>query len=571
MRPNQDPLGVVARVNLDRRQFLTRSTALGLAAVAAACGDSATDPATTSPATSTATPSTTPATTSTTSTSTTTTVPATEPYTTPGWLAAENSRAGTTDWRIEAAVPGASTKVSAGWVEGYADTTSARPGQTVTLFVSTDAESWHAEAYRMGWYGGDLGRLIWTSDEVAKTWQFNAEIDRSDSTKMRVADWGPSLTFTITDDWPPGSYLIKLVASSGEAHYVPLTVRRDSAAAGLVVVSAVTTWQAYNPWGGCSLYECFDGPGRSTVVSFDRPYARTYNWGSADFLTHELPLIALIEELGLDTAYVTDVDLHTSGLGENDDLDSVFANRTALLTTGHDEYYSTAMRDSLGRARDAGVNLAFFGANAVYRHVRLESNADGLPYRQMPNYRTAGSDPLTTTDPEKSTVQWRNPPLNRPESSLIGVQYFAAGVTAPLRVVNPSNWVFDDVDVRNGSSFKKLVSIEADGLGPPGVEPENLEVLASGPVKYKDSEYDHAMTYYSHDSGAGVFATGTIAWINALDVDEWGDDETTDFVRGVTSRLLRVFADGPAGTSHPSEGNADRFRRPSRPVESDEE
>ncbi len=568
MRPNEDPLGVVARVNLDRRQFLTRSTALGLAAVAAACGDSATEPtASTSPTESTTTSTTTlPAST----TSTPTTLPPTDPYTTPGWLAAENSRAGTTAWRIEATVPGASTNIPVGWVEGYADTTSARPDQTVTLFVSTDAESWHAEAYRMGWYDGDLGRLVWTSDEITKTWQFNPELDRSDPTKMRVADWGPSLTFTIGDEWPPGSYLIKLVASSGEAHYVPLTVRRDSAAAGLVVISAVTTWQAYNPWGGCSLYECFDGPGRSTVVSFDRPYARTYNWGSADFLTHELPLIALIEELGLDVAYVTDIDLHTSGLGENDELDAVFANRTALLSTGHDEYYSMAMRDTLGRARDAGVNLAFFGANAVYRHVRLEPNADGLPYRQMPNYRTSASDPLTETDPEKSTVQWRNPPLNRPESSLIGVQYFAAGVTAPLRVVNAGNWMFEDVDVRNGSSFTKLVSIEADGLGPSNVEPENLEVLASGPVKYKDAEYDHAMTYYSSDSGAGVFASGTIAWINALDADYWDDDRTTEFVRGVTSRLLRVFANGPAGAVYPSEGNADRFRRPTRPVDSED-
>ena len=504
--------------------------------------------------------------------STTTSPPATtafvEPYASPGWLTAENSRPGTSAWRIDDDVPGRSTKIPSGWVEGYADTTSARPGQTVTLFVACDAPTWHAEAFRMGWYGGDLGRLIWTSEEIEKQWQFADGFEPT--TRMHRAGWGPSLTFEVTDEWPPGSYLIKLVASSGEAHYVPLTVRRDGAVGGLVVVSAVTTWQAYNPWGGRSLYENF-GEGspldRSRVVSFDRPYARSYNWGSADFLTHELPLIALIEELGIDTVYVTDIDLHTSGLGENDELDAVFAGRTALLTTGHDEYYSTAMRDTLERAREVGVNLAFFGANAVYRHIRLEPNDDGLPYRQMPNYRIAGDDPLTETDPQQSTVQWRNPPLARPESELIGVQYFAAGITAPLRVVNASHWVFDDVDVRNGTSFKKLVSIEADGLGPSEATPDNLEVLAAGPVRYLESEYDHAMTYYSHESGAGVFATGTIAWINALDVEYWGDDDTTEFVRGVTTRLLRVFSEGPAGLDHPSEGNARLFRRSARPVD----
>lgn len=557
-------------MRLDRRQFISQSAALGAAAVMAACSDSESTPvdsvAETMP--------TNPPTTTTPSTSTTTTAAPSpvDPYSSPGWLAAENARPGTDSWRIEAPVPGKSSRVPTGWIEGYADTTSARPGQTVTLYVACDAPTWHAEVYRMGWYGGDLGRLILTSEEIEKQWQFAAEVEATldelgNDTKMRVAGWGPSLELTVTDDWPPGSYLIKLVASSGEAHYVPLTVRRDTGVGSLVVVSAVTTWQAYNPWGGCSLYECFDGPGRSKVVSFDRPYARSYNWGSADFLTHELPLIALIEELGIDTAYVTDIDLHTSGLGENDELDAVFASRTALLTTGHDEYYSTAMRDTLERAREAGVNLAFFGANAVYRHIRLEPNADGLPYRVMPNYRIAGDDPLTETDPEQSTVQWRNPPLARPESELIGVQYFAAGVTAALRVVNSANWVFDDVDVRNGSSFKKLVSIEADGLGPSEATPENLEVLATGPVRFKDSEYDHAMTYYSHESGSGVFATGTIAWINALDAEYWGDEDTTEFVRGVTARVLQVFAEGPAGSSYPSEGNARRFRRAARPID----
>ena len=558
-------------MKFDRRQFISRSAALGAAAVVAACSDSASAPVDSVPeSTPTSPPTTTPTTTST--SSTTTAAPVVDPYASPGWLAAENARPGTDAWRIDASVPGKSSRVPTGWVEGYADTTSARPGQTVTLYVACDAATWHAEVYRMGWYGGDLGRLIFTSDEIEKQWQFAAEVEPTldelgNDTKMRVAGWGPSLELDVTDEWPPGSYLIKLVASSGEAHYVPLTVRRDTAVGSLVVVSAVTTWQAYNPWGGCSLYECFDGPGRSKVVSFDRPYARSYNWGSADFLTHELPLIALIEELGIDTAYVTDIDLHTSGLGENDRLDMVFAGRTALLSTGHDEYYSTAMRDTLERAREAGVNLAFFGANAVYRNIRLEPNADGLPYRVMPNYRIAGDDPLTESEPEQSTVQWRNPPLARPESELIGVQYFAAGITAALRVVNSANWVFDDVDVRNGSSFKKLVSIEADGLGPSEATPENLEVLAAGPVRLKESEYDHAMTYYSHESGAGVFATGTIAWINALDAEYWGDDDTTEFVRGVTARVLRVFAEGPAGSTYPSEGNARRFRRAARPID----
>ena len=555
---------------VSRRVFL----ALGASAVVAACSSSE-ESATDSVANSDSTPNTTPDGTTGNGASTTTTAPAPStttpaaPYSQPGWLTAENALAGTDAWRIDIDLAPTKRASMPGIIEGFADTTSARPGQTVSLYVATAAPTWHIEAYRMGFYGGTLGRLIWQSDELEQPWQFEEpSLDRE--TRMHVSNWTPSMSFTIDDSWPPGSYLLKLVSSEGGAHYVPLTVRRDECSASLVVVSAVTTWQAYNPWGGRSLYENFgDGSrfDRSKVVSFDRPYALSYSWGSADFLTHELPLIALIEELGIDTAYATDIDLHTSGLGENDELDAVFANRTALLTTGHDEYYSRGMRICLERARDAGINLAFFGANAVYRHVRLEPNEDGMPYRQMANYRTMDDDPMSEVDPMEATVQWRNAPLNAPESELIGIQYFAAGITANYRVVNPGNWVFEGTDVRNGQSFRKLVSIEADGLGPASREPETLEVLASGPVTYRGAVYNHAMTYYSHASGAGVIATGTIAWINALDAEEWADEETTEFVRTSTANILRAFAAGPAGVAHPSTGNASRYRSSVKPLE----
>ena len=512
--------------------------------------------------TTTSSTSTRPAEASTTSSSTSTTpVTPLDPYSEPGWLAIENALPGSSNWRITKAVPGSKPVNAAGSIEGYANTTSAQPGDTVTLHVATDADTWHVEAYRMGWYGGDQARLVWESDELSQSWQFNVSTDRT--TRMARAQWDPSLTFDIDASWPPGSYLLKLVSSTDEAHYVPLTVRRDSASASLVVVSAVTTWQAYNPWGVCSLYECFDGARRSraTVVSFDRPYAASYNWGSADFLTHELPLISLIEELGIDTAYVTDIDLHTSGLPDSAEPNEVFANRTALLTTGHDEYYSTAMRATLENARAAGINLAFFGANAVYRHIRLEPNDEGAALRQMVNYRTADADPMTKTDPSQSTVQWRNPPLARPESELIGVQYFGAGVNASMVLVDTQNWIFEGVDVSNGTSLPRLVTIEADELGPASLEPDNLQVLASSPTRYAGRTYNHAMTYYTADSGAGVFASGTIGWIISLDPVEWGDEQVTNVVRGITANILRAFAVGPSGRAHPSVGNADRYRR----------
>ena len=548
------------RSDISRRLFL----AIGASSFVAACSKSTSDE---QPTTSFETSSTLPNSTQSTMPSevelpSSTSIAPPIPYSQPGWLAIENAQAGTDSWRIDFDIAPTKRLNMTGFIEGYADTTSAQSGQVVNLYVNTGSPQWHLEAYRMGYYGGLNARLIWTSETFDQPWQF-AEPSFDRETRMHTAQWSPSTAITIDDSWPPGSYLLKLNSSEGGAHYIPLTIRRDDCAASLVVVSAVTTWQAYNPWGGRSLYENF-GPGsrfdRSLVVSFDRPYASAYNWGSADFLTHELPLISLIEELGIDTAYVSDIDLHTSALDGDGSLNPVLLNRTALLTTGHDEYYSTPMRATLERARDAGINLAFFGANAVYRHIRLEPNSENVPNRQLVNYRTADIDPMTAVDPQQATVQWRNAPLNQPESALIGVQYFAAGITASMKLVNTDNWVFNDVDLSMGRTMKRLVAIEADGLGPSSSEPSNLEVLASSPVMYKDSLYNHAMTYYSADSGAGVFATGTIGWINALDITEWGDEAVSTFVRGVTTNVLQAFAAGPTGLEHPSVGNASRYR-----------
>jgi hypothetical protein len=77
------------------------------------------------------------------------------------------------------------------------------------------------------------------------------------------------------------------------------------------------------------------------------------------------------------------------------------------------------------------------------------------------------------------------------------------------------------------------------------------------------------MTYYSADSGAGVFATGTIGWINALDIAEWGDEKVSTFVREVTTNVLQAFASGPAGIAHPSVSNASRYRSSVQPAGED--
>src|SRR5579864_733064 len=221
------------------------------------------------------------------------------------WVQVENAKPGSSDWRI-------SNAGKDGDLEGYADKVSAQQGETVRLFVSTKDTGYHVEAYRIGYYGGLGARLVWRSAELPGRLQ--AAAVRDHQTNMVTAPWTPSLSVPLTPAFVPGVYLFKLVSDSGVQHYIPLTVRDDRSTAAFVIQNSVTTWQAYNLWGGYDLYEGKNGSGgsdfehRARVVSFDRPYAM--GQGSGDFLGNEFPLISLVESLGLDVTYWTDVDLH---------------------------------------------------------------------------------------------------------------------------------------------------------------------------------------------------------------------------------------------------------------------
>jgi hypothetical protein len=180
---------------------------------------------------------------------------------------------------------------------------------------------------------------------------------------------GESAVQVPTDDWPPGSYLLRLDAEEGAQRYVPVTVRSASAAGRLVIKNCVPTWQAYNTWGG---YDLYAGPGhdyaaRSLAVSLDRPYDLN---GADMFLSYERNVVKLAERMGLPLAHATSMDIAADP--------GLLAGASALISPGHDEYWTPAERAHVTAARDAGVNLAFLGA------TRCSAGPGSAPRRLAP-------------------------------------------------------------------------------------------------------------------------------------------------------------------------------------------
>ncbi|MCK9897905.1 N,N-dimethylformamidase beta subunit family domain-containing protein [Frankia sp. AgB32] len=451
------------------------------------------------------------------------------------------------DVRAENARPGAECGLSQlgpqHAVEGWTDRVSIRPGDPVRLFTSTTAPSLTVSVFRTGWYGGRTCRLITTAGPLTGAVQAQPTHAAGTNT-ISAAGWRPTTTFA-TGTWPPGDYLMRLDASDGNHRYVPLTVRGPGAAGRVVILNAVTTWQAYNAWGGYSLYH---GPrgfaDRARIVSFDRPY--DYGDGAADFTGNEQPLVALAERLDLPVDYETDVDLHADP--------HLLDGARAVISLGHDEYYSPAMRAALTAARDHGTNLAFLGANAVYRRIRLDASPLG-PNRLETAYKVAQEDPFYGHDDAQITANWPSPPRAAPESSLTGAMYQCNPVHGDMVVYRPQSWLLAGTGLTAGARLPGLIGSEYDRVDTAYPTPRPIEVLAHSPITCRGSADHSDVSYYSAPSGAGVFDSGTSAWVCAL-ADVCGPGASGPAIQvpitQITTTLLTAFAAGPAGTAHPA-------------------
>jgi len=396
----------------------------------------------------------------------------------PGWVHRENLKKGDTTWDL-----GIPLRFSADFsrrknvprIEGYLNTTSATCGESITL-KTVGSKQFKVQMYRMGYYKNTGARLVSTLNSPR--------------------------AFQIDSKMPPGQYLLKLTSKNRQASFIPLVVK-SNAPGDLTFVSSVMTWQAYNQWGGSSLYKGADGSreSKADVVSFERPYDGD---GSGQFRYMEQPLIALAEKLGIDINYVTDVDV-------DQDI-NIFQNSKSIVFGGHSEFWTKTMRQRYDDAVAQGKNLIAFGGNTAYALTFLVGTQlqGRTPFRELKN----------------------------PESLLLGSQFFALGIRKDL--ISNNVWPFSVLG--KDAEIKGIYGYEADtamGTAGPGVQ-----VLARAAISPTEKGFVAMSTYYRAASGAAVMNLGTNGWVCAMSNScPWGyqfDSQTMQQVRAVTSAVLKT-------------------------------
>jgi hypothetical protein len=453
----------------------------------------------------------------------------------PNPIQAENALGGTEPpaW-LQPATPPTS-------IEGYASEASVLPGQQVHLHVSTnDGYRYTVELYRLGWYGGLGARLVTCSPSCGgdKPGQhYGVHIENG----LIRADWPVTDALTIPATAVSGYYYALLRVTSGgddtgKRGWAAFVVRDPpSRRAQILVQVPVNTWQAYNPWGGKSLYP-FNSTDMApaTRVSFDRPLAFTAQ-GPFDW---EYNLVRFLEREGYDLSYQTDVDTDLRP-------ESLLEHRLVIVN-GHDEYWTKRMRDAFNSARNAGTNLAFLGSNAAYWQVRYE---DGQ--RTIVGYKEAAPDP----EPNAAlrTIRFRSLTPPRPECALMGLMFLrlrehqSGPVDYTVTNAAQNDAWFTGTGLHPGDVVQDIVGDEWDSRPDPPIpttcQKPNLKVL----FHFEGEPADADAVRYTATSGARVFAGGAqrLSWVvDTFNLTRFGrtlppDTRFQQFMRNALADLRR--------------------------------
>ena len=490
-------------------------------------------------------------------------------------------------------------------IQGFGTDIGIAQGETIEFKIDTDSDDYRIDIYRMGYYGGMGARRVDSFEPAATLPQIQPEclrgpipvlaegggLDTWPAPLVDCGNWAVSASWQAPEDATSGIYFARLVREdrmggggkndafeatplppTGEdslweapgfhavmrnplrearASHIYFVVRDDDGESDLLFQTSDLNWQAYNRYGGHSVYgrlnperlRLHGGPPRAPKVSYNRPFETRHYRAVNMVFNSEYPMVRWLERNGYDVSYTSGVD--TDRRGEE------LLEHRVFLSVGHDEYWTGQQRRNVEAALAAGVHLGFFGSNDVFWKVRWEPSIDGSeqPYRTFVTYKETQDH--RKLDPVEWTGLFRdhrsiNPEGPWPENALTGTLFTVnAWRNDPLIVdaefADLRFWRNTEVaGLRPGEryvSIKGILGHEWDsdidnGFRPPGLfrlsatTIDNLQYCVHPGRGCETGSATHNAVLYRHESGALVFDTGTLQW-------PWGLDAHHDTETGV--------------------------------------
>lgn len=445
--------------------------------------------------------------------------------------------------------PAEQPQPAAPFVMGYASPQSCLPGESVAFHLSSSGSAVDLAIDRVG---GERVRVFEQQGVETNAYPIP---DRASSDGCQ---WPAATTFTVPDDWTSGYYEVTVtLATDDQPVRSTLFFVVRSASPGtsskILLQLATNTYNAYTNWGGHSLYSYHDRDGlQGHRVSFERPQSSQYgSW--------EQPFVAWAEAAGyqIDYAVNNDLEFHPE----------ILPHYNLVLSIGHDEYWSSPMRDHLEKYIADGGNVAFFSGNTCCWQVRNEDAGRALTcWKQWYNV-----DPLFRTgDHRLLSTLWSHHLVGRPENQLTGVGFLWGGYhrshdqfmdgPASFIVHRPEHWLLAGTDLKQDDRFggeDTVVGYECDGCemewkdGLPypthrDGTPKSMTIVCSCPAKWAPGDslwYDRfpqdrvgAAVLGTWTQGGTVVTSGTTDWSHGL---RGNDPAVVQITRNVLDRLSK--------------------------------
>ncbi len=445
-------------------------------------------------------------------------------------------------------------------IQGFSTDISVDLGKTIFFKIKTNAAAYTIDIFRLGYYNG-LGARKWGSGSItAKLPQIQpADLFDPVTGKTDCNNWGISAKWTVPLNAVSGVYVAKLTRpdTKGSSH-ITFIVRDDDGNSDVLFKTSDATWQAYNNYGGTSLYgniflndpPFIPVPGyqHATKVSYNRPLYSA-KFGRDCFKSAEYPMVRWLERNGYDVSYATSVDF------ARDSKQITPRSHKAIFAVGHDEYWSASERKKFEDARNAGVNLGFFSGNTCFWKTRWEDNYRTLVcYKEGNETQTdilvcGGKCDISTnewTGLWRSGCQYPSGGACLPENGLVGqigsIESNAA-IQVPDNLKNFRFWRNTSITglatgqtaTLSNSTIGFECEVEmysnvlygGDNLNFASSYPSGRVILSNTNV----SGLTHKVSLFKFSSGALVFGAGTIQW-------SWGLDDTHE--RGTSVPDVRM-------------------------------
>jgi hypothetical protein len=487
-------------------------------------------------------------------------------------VACENTQPGDpqSDWMI--------TNSGDATLQGFATQESVNAGSTISFKIASTASAYTIDILRLGYYGGNGARKVVSN--LAPTVPYPqsqpACLTFSSTGLIDCGNWAVSASWAVPSSAVSGYYLAHLKRTDGKgSSLIPFVVRNDGNNSNIVYQVDDATQEAYNTYGGNSLYQCTVACPPGNPQGYKGAFAVSYNrpWHTADddqqiapdgsyasgswFMTTELPMIEFLEGNGYDVSYIASTDLDSSG-------SALLANHKIFMDSGHDEYWSGNQRTALQTAINGGLNAAFFSGNEMFWKTRYGPSQDGsnTPERTLITYKeTHFNAPTDPQDPPTWTGAWADPrfsppadgglPANATTGQEFAVNAGSADLVVPAAFAKLGIWRNTAVAKLTGSQSltldpgAQILGYEWDtdqdnGFRPAG-EFDLSKTVVNVPQAFNDygtnvaaATLTHNLDLYRNPSGALVFGAGTVqfSWglVNGTDSGQQADPNMQQMV-----------------------------------------